>query len=185
MSEVIYTHWFVFGAKNKCSDFRDIQRNLDVDFGATKQFIFLSPSLPPSLSLSIPLFSLSLSLPLPSSLPSSLTRDVSNIRGFTREVLVALAANIESREWRYEYIKVHGLPPAHPRSATTDDVECLFSVLRDNVGKDFTLKQVYHVFSMYNYLRYAILDTIWVEKSVCRVFEAFRSFVAILLSFNI
>lgn len=34
------------------------------------------------------------------------------------------------------------LPPEHPRCSTTDDVECFFSVLRDVVGKDFTLKQV-------------------------------------------
>ena len=30
----------------------------------------------------------------------------------------------------------------HPCSSTTDDVECFFSILRDTVGKDFTLKQV-------------------------------------------
>ena len=35
-----------------------------------------------------------------------------------------------------------GFRPEHPRSSTTDDVECFFSVLRDMVGKDFTLKQV-------------------------------------------
>ena len=35
-----------------------------------------------------------------------------------------------------------GLPPEHPRASTTDDVECFFSVLRDMVGKHFTVKQV-------------------------------------------
>ena len=30
----------------------------------------------------------------------------------------------------------------HPRASTTDDVECFFSVMRDLVGKDFTLKEV-------------------------------------------
>ena len=42
--------------------------------------------------------------------------------------------------------KIFGVPkfrPEHPRSSTTDDVECFFSVLRDMVGKDFTLKQVF------------------------------------------
>ena len=34
------------------------------------------------------------------------------------------------------------LPPEHPRASTTDDVECFFSVLRDVVGKHFTVKQV-------------------------------------------
>ena len=35
-----------------------------------------------------------------------------------------------------------GFRPKHPCSSTTNDVECFFSVLRDMVGKDFTLKQV-------------------------------------------
>ena len=64
------------------------------------------------------------------------------MRGFSRETIVALAANIESREWRCGYLIEKNLPPEHPRASTTDDVECLFSVLRDSVGKDFTLKEV-------------------------------------------
>ena len=64
------------------------------------------------------------------------------MQGFTREVLVALAANIETREWRRAFNKVNGIPPEHPRASTTDDVECFFSLLRDNVGKNFTMKQV-------------------------------------------
>jgi hypothetical protein len=32
--------------------------------------------------------------------------------------------------------------PEHPRACSTDDVECFFSVLRDNVGSNFTLKRV-------------------------------------------
>ena len=64
------------------------------------------------------------------------------MRGFSRETIVALAANIESREWRRGYLIEKNLPPEHPRASTTDDVECLFSVLRDSVGKDFTLKEV-------------------------------------------
>ena len=35
-----------------------------------------------------------------------------------------------------------GLPAEHPRASTTDDVECFFSMLRDFVGKHFTVKQV-------------------------------------------
>ena len=31
--------------------------------------------------------------------------------------------------------------PEHPRASNTDDVECFFSVLRDHVGPNFTLKQ--------------------------------------------
>ena len=63
-------------------------------------------------------------------------RDISSIGGFTREVLIALSADIKSREWRHSR-----LPPGHPRSSTTDDVECFFSVHRDSIGKDFTMKQ--------------------------------------------
>lgn len=62
-------------------------------------------------------------------------RSVSKIRGFTREILIALAANIETREWRRTFNKSVGIPPEHPRASTTDDVECFFSVL--------TMKQVY------------------------------------------
>lgn len=74
---------------------------------------------------------------------SSIRRDISGVRGFSRETLVALIADIESREWRRGFLTREGLPEEHPRASTTDDVECFFSVLRDSVGKDFTLKEVY------------------------------------------
>jgi hypothetical protein len=66
-------------------------------------------------------------------------RTVSSICGFTREVLSALAADIETREWRRCLNDVLG--PEHPRSSTSDDVECFFSVMRDMVGANFTVKQ--------------------------------------------
>lgn len=56
---------------------------------------------------------------------------------------MAITADICTRNWRREFIAKHGLPVEHPRAGTTDDVECFFSVLRDVVGKDFTLKQVH------------------------------------------
>lgn len=59
--------------------------------------------------------------------------------------MIALAADIETRQWRQRYLLTRGLPSEHPRSSTTDDVECFFSILRDTVGKDFTLKQVYGI----------------------------------------
>ena len=62
--------------------------------------------------------------------------------GFTREVLVAVVADIETAEWRRIELQNQSQPPEHPRASTTDDVECFFSVIRDLVGKDFTLKQV-------------------------------------------
>lgn len=72
-------------------------------------------------------------------------RDISSVCGFTREVLTALIANIETREWRRREIaqsQVHAGTLEHPRASNTDDVECFFSVLRDHVGTNFTLKQV-------------------------------------------
>ena len=54
-----------------------------------------------------------------------------------------LIANIETREWRRrEIAQSQGGTPEHPRASNTDDVECFFSVLRDHVGTNFTLKQV-------------------------------------------
>ncbi len=64
------------------------------------------------------------------------------ILGFTRESLIATTTNIESREWKRQSNANAGIPSEHPRASTTDDVECFFSVLRDLVGKDFTLKDV-------------------------------------------
>ena len=58
----------------------------------------------------------------------------------TRETVIALTTNIESREWRRRENQSRG--PEHPRSSTTDDVECLFSVMRDMVGNHFTLQSV-------------------------------------------
>lgn len=62
--------------------------------------------------------------------------------GFTREVVTGLVANIETREWRRRDIAQHESLPEHPRSSNTDDVECFFSVMRDQIGLNFTLKQV-------------------------------------------
>ena len=69
-------------------------------------------------------------------------REVYGICGFSRETLVAVTTDIESREQKFLYNMEEGLPPEHPRASTTDDVECFFSVLRDVVGKHFTVKQV-------------------------------------------
>ena len=55
---------------------------------------------------------------------------------------MAFTADICTRNYRQEFIADRGLPLKHPRAGTTDNVECFFSVLRDVVGKDFTLKQV-------------------------------------------
>lgn len=53
-------------------------------------------------------------------------------------MVIALTTNIESREWYRRQFQ----EPEHPRASTTDDVECFFSILRDMVGKHFTLHTV-------------------------------------------
>ena len=68
-------------------------------------------------------------------------RDVTKVCGFTREVLTALVANIETREWRRQEISQQSLNPENPRASNTDNEECFFSVMRDHIGANFTLKQ--------------------------------------------
>ena len=67
---------------------------------------------------------------------------LNNVQGFTREMLIALVANLETKMHRYKFNLARSTPIEHPRSNTTDDVECFFSILRETVGKDFTFKQV-------------------------------------------
>lgn len=62
--------------------------------------------------------------------------------GFTRETVIALTTNVEGREFHRRERVENGYPIENPRASTTDDVECFFSLLRDNLGKDFTLKHV-------------------------------------------
>ena len=69
-------------------------------------------------------------------------RDISSVRGFTREVLIAVILHIETSEFRRIELVNRSLPPEHPRASTTDDVECFFSVVRDLLGKNFTSKEV-------------------------------------------
>ena len=62
--------------------------------------------------------------------------------GFSRETLIALTTDLESRECKWMTNMEEGLPAENPRASTTDDVECFFSVLRDFVGKHSTVKLV-------------------------------------------
>ena len=103
-------------------------------------------------------------------------RSVSGIRGLTRECLIALTADIVTINYRQEFNSSHGMPPEHPRSSTTDDIECFFSVLRDVVGKDFTLKQaVYiHFCRPYFIVPSLCIGLVWVEKGLYRVYEKER-----------
>ena len=56
-------------------------------------------------------------------------------------MLTALVANIETRGWRRQEISQQSLNPENPRASNTDDMECFFSVMRDHIGANFTLKQ--------------------------------------------
>ena len=73
-------------------------------------------------------------------------RDVCGICGFSRETLIAVTTDIESRELKRVVNMEEGLPAEHPRASTTDDLECFFSMLRDFVGQHFTVKQVQYEF---------------------------------------
>ena len=86
-------------------------------------------------------------------------RNVDRIRGFSRETLIALAANIESREWRCKYNNNHGIPPEYPRASSTDDVECFYTV-----GKDFTLKEVHNIFLGMRIISASLLGVLWLKK---------------------
>jgi len=69
-------------------------------------------------------------------------RNINNVMGFSRETLIAITTNIEGREHlRRERIS-SGCPLENPRAASTDDVECFFSMMRDTIGENFTTKQV-------------------------------------------
>ena len=72
----------------------------------------------------------------------NLNRDVASVCGLTRESLIVVTTDIESREFRRIERASMNLPPEHPCSATTDDVDCFFSVMRGMIGEDFSLKQV-------------------------------------------
>ena len=73
-------------------------------------------------------------------------RPINNILGFSKETLVAVVTNIEGREWRRCENVNDNRQPEHPRASSTDDVECFFSILRDTIGRNFTVKEVKYGF---------------------------------------
>ena len=72
-----------------------------------------------------------------------LYRPLNKVCGFTRETLIGIIANVESQELVRQKRAQLQIPPEHPRSSSTDDVECFFSVMRDLVGKSFVLRKVW------------------------------------------
>ncbi len=59
---------------------------------------------------------------------------------------MALITNTEGREWRRRKRFGARQRPEHPRTSTTDDIECFFSVLRDSIGQNFLTKEVKYGF---------------------------------------
>ena len=68
-------------------------------------------------------------------------RNLDRICGFTRETTIALTTDIESCECKRRELATRAEKGENPRASTTDDVECLFSIMRDLAGKHFTLRQ--------------------------------------------
>ena len=62
------------------------------------------------------------------------------VLGLTRETVIALTTDIESREWERREYAASGHMQENPRASTTDDVECFFSIMRDLGGKHFTVR---------------------------------------------
>lgn len=58
--------------------------------------------------------------------------------------MVGRVANVESRLIRQKEYVDRGLPPEHPRSSSSDDVEGLISLLHEIFGPVFDLKQFYN-----------------------------------------
>ena len=71
-------------------------------------------------------------------------RPIYKILGFSKENLVALITNIEGREFGRRLNCLN--KPEHPRASTSDDVECLFSMMRDALGQNFTSKEMQYGF---------------------------------------
>lgn len=70
-------------------------------------------------------------------------RPLKGICGFTREVIVGLVANLESRRLRRLENIARSIPPEHPRSSSSDDVECFIALLHEMLGDIFDLKQFF------------------------------------------
>ena len=71
----------------------------------------------------------------------TILRSISGVLGFSKETLLGLLTNLEGTEARRCRRSLER-PPEHPRSYSSDDVECFFSVLRDTIGTNFTTKEV-------------------------------------------
>lgn len=72
---------------------------------------------------------------------SVLFRSLSDVLGFSKETLMAVVTNIEGREWHRRDCASKNPSLEHPRANSTDDMECFFSLMRDSIGQNFTVKE--------------------------------------------
>lgn len=67
--------------------------------------------------------------------------------GMTREIIVGVVANLETRQQgREEYTK-RDLPPEHPRASSTDDIEGIIALFHEVIDVVFDTKEFYDEFS--------------------------------------
>ena len=64
----------------------------------------------------------------------------------TREIIVGLLANLETRQQRREEYTERDLPHAHPRASSTDDVEGIIALFHEVIGVVFDIKEFYDEF---------------------------------------
>lgn len=55
---------------------------------------------------------------------------------------MALLTNIESQEFQRRQAAQNHEPPEHPRASSSDDVECFFSILHDQLGQHYDMKAI-------------------------------------------
>lgn len=55
---------------------------------------------------------------------------------------MAVLTNIESQEYRRRETSTQHEVPEHPRASSSDDVECFFSVLHNQLGLNYNLKAI-------------------------------------------
>lgn len=71
---------------------------------------------------------------------------IKGICGLTREIIVGVVANLETRQQRREEYSERNLPPEHPRASSTDDVEGIIALFHDVIGVIFDTKEFYDEF---------------------------------------
>lgn len=73
-------------------------------------------------------------------------RPIKGICGMTREIIVGLVANLETRQQRREEYTERHLPPEHPRASSTDSVEGIIAPFHEVIGVVFDTKEFYDEF---------------------------------------